>query len=119
MAKTYDPRDWYWHVNGDLTQAYHSARNAYVPSTDAGFAAFTADGTLATRIDSEASLADVLAKYGLPFLAAKPAVTFDDDPIKRALFEVMFNHENRIRTLAGQAQVTRVQFLIAIRSLLP
>ena len=33
-------------------------------------------------------------------------------------FKVLFNHENRIRTLAGQAQVTAAQFKSALKAML-
>ncbi|HQR39317.1 MAG TPA: hypothetical protein PLF26_13070 [Blastocatellia bacterium] len=40
------------------------------------------------------------------------------DGIDRVLLEIAFNHENRIRTLAGQGAVTRAQFKAAIKALL-
>lgn len=36
----------------------------------------------------------------------------------RVLLEIAFNHENRIRTLAGQGAVTRAQFKTAIKGML-
>ena len=51
----FNPRAWYWLVGGDTAQAWSSAAGAYVT-------AYPADRV--THIDSEASLAAVLAAYG-------------------------------------------------------
>jgi hypothetical protein len=81
----YDPLNWYWIVGGDgphidapggdftgdASRAFSSARNAYVPATDAtyvawrdaGVATFGFDPT--TRIDTEDNLAAVLLPYGI------------------------------------------------------
>jgi hypothetical protein len=80
----YDPRDWYWIVGGggphvarldeftgDARRVFSSARNKYVAATDATYLAWKAtqveengfDPT--TRIDTEASLSDVLATSGI------------------------------------------------------
>lgn len=39
--------------------------------------------------------------------------------IHTVIFEVAFNHENRIRALEGQGSITRVQFKNGIKALLP
>lgn len=55
---------------------------------------------------------------------SKTAQELDDEKtaaaagINDVLFKVAFNHENRIRTLAGQASVTAAQFRAAIKALL-
>jgi hypothetical protein len=36
------------------------------------------------------------------------------DDISRMLFEITFNHENRIRTLQGQGALTRAQYKTAL-----
>ena len=59
----FNPRAWYWLVGGDTAQAWSSAAGAYVT-------AYPADRV--THIDSEASLAAVLAAYGLPGPVAAP-----------------------------------------------
>lgn len=38
--------------------------------------------------------------------------------LEEIIFKILFNHENRIRTLAGQASVTQAQFRAAIKALL-
>lgn len=53
---TFDPYHWFWVVGGDLSRAWSSAASAYV-------VAYSMDRL--TYIDSESSLADVLAPYGL------------------------------------------------------
>lgn len=116
--RSYDPRDWYWIVAGSKTDVYASARRAYVPVADAQFQAFRAGGGVPTKIASEDELRDVLAGFGLGLSNEKPAIGFDDDPIRRVLFEIALSHENRIRAVQGQAAITHAQFLSAIRNLL-
>jgi hypothetical protein len=38
--------------------------------------------------------------------------------ITEAIFRALFNHENRIRTLAGQPQITAAQFRTGVKALL-
>jgi hypothetical protein len=40
------------------------------------------------------------------------------DGVNMLVFRVLFDHENRIRTLAGQAQVTAPQFRNALKAML-
>src|SRR5688572_18945696 len=40
------------------------------------------------------------------------------DRVDMLVFKVLFNHENRIRTLAGQPQVTALQFRNALKAML-
>ena len=79
------PRDWYWIVGGggphidepggdhtgDESRVFASARNQYVPATDATYVAWK-DAQMAalgddptTRIDTETNLADVLEPWGI------------------------------------------------------
>jgi hypothetical protein len=81
----FNPLDWYWIVGGngphidepgddftgDETRRFSSARNGYVPASDATYVAWR-DAAVAesgidrtTRIDTEANLAAVLAPYGI------------------------------------------------------
>jgi hypothetical protein len=81
----FNPLNWYWIVGGngphidepggeftgDETRRFSSARNGYVPATDATYVAWR-DAAVAetgtdrtTRIDTEANLAAVLAPYGI------------------------------------------------------
>jgi hypothetical protein len=62
----YTPANWYWIVAGSTTQVWSSAATAYVAVTDATYQAWLAAGNVPTPIDSEASLAQVLALRGLP-----------------------------------------------------
>ncbi len=54
----YDPRSWFWIVGGDDTRAYSSAARGYVDIAQA-------DPKRITRIESEASLIDVLDRAGI------------------------------------------------------
>lgn len=62
----YTPANWYWIVAGSTTLVWSSAATAYVALTDATYQAWLAAGNVPTPIDSEASLAQVLALRGLP-----------------------------------------------------
>lgn len=50
----FDPRDWFWVVNGDESRAWSSAAGGYVAEYPRG---------RVTRIASEAELQEVLAQY--------------------------------------------------------
>lgn len=119
--RQYNPQNWYWIVGGNQTQVYSSAAGDYISVSDPTYRAWISLGNVPTKIDTEANLGGVLAPFDLRpvnanilqgYLAAKASA------IDRAIFQVLFNHENRIRTLAGQQQVTTQQFLTAIGSLL-
>lgn len=119
MSKIYTPQDWYWVVAGSLTQVYASARRQYVPVADATFVAWNADGTRPSRVGTENELREVLADYGIGFLAEKPAVVFDRSALNRVIFEAFFDLENRVRVLEGRASITRQQLLTGLRNLVP
>jgi hypothetical protein len=57
----YNPAAWYWIVAGDSSKVWSSAAAAYVATSDATYVAWLASGGLATKIDTEASLQQVLA----------------------------------------------------------
>ena len=57
----YNPKDWYWIVAGSTTQVFSSARQAYVPVTDATYLAWRA-ANFPTQIISEVELIAVLAQ---------------------------------------------------------
>ncbi len=59
--RSYNPANWYWIVAGDTTRAWSSAAAAYVPVSDATYAAWLAAGYVPTRIGSEADLQGVFA----------------------------------------------------------
>ena len=120
----FNPANWYWYVAGDRTQAFSSAAASYVPLADATFQAWLARGFTPTSIESEASLWDVLSQAhpaGLPAANAAAQDQYKQAQIagvSRAVFQVLFNHKNRIRMLEGRAVVTAPQFIAGIKSLL-
>jgi hypothetical protein len=61
----YNPGSWFWIVGGSTTQVFSSKAAAYLPLTDAAYAAFTSRGGKPTKIDSEESLAVVLQAHPL------------------------------------------------------
>lgn len=120
--KTFDPTSWYWFVAGDASKAFSSAAGAYVPSSDATFVAWLADGTLPTNIDTEANLGAVLAPY---LVRPTNAAVLDgytssqaDTVIQHLVFKILFNHENRIRALEGKGAVTAAQARAAVKALM-
>lgn len=60
IAPLYLASAWYWQVAGDTNRVWSSASGAYVPTSNTDFQAWQAAGGVATRIDSESSLNDVL-----------------------------------------------------------
>ena len=95
-----------------------------MPSTDATFTGWLADGNRPTNIDSESSLWDVLAQQFPAGIAASNAPgqterkTYQLNNTDMTQFQVLFNHENRIRALEGKASITPAQFKAAIIALL-
>jgi hypothetical protein len=67
MITVYTPSNWYWIVGSNTTQVYSStaAVRNYVPVSDPVFVAWSADGSLPTKIDTEGNLGAVLAPYML------------------------------------------------------
>lgn len=64
LPPLYDPRNWYWIVAGDESRYWSSAVGAYVDGLP--------EGAGLTRIDTEESLTDVLAAYGLRGPVTRP-----------------------------------------------
>ena len=54
MSK-FNANDWYWFVGGNTTQAYSSARNIYVPTSDSAYVSWTQSNS-ANPIGSEIDL---------------------------------------------------------------
>jgi hypothetical protein len=52
-----------------------------------------------------------------PDLAARFDRAIQNDPLLKTLFEVMFDQENRIRTLEGNPPVSRSQALTSLRNM--
>lgn len=101
--KDYDVMDWYWEVEGNTTQVFSSASGTYVPLNDPNFVAWGTDGTRPARINSEASLGQVLAQA---LIRPQPTGILDgfttalaDEIVVRAVFRIVFNHENRLRAI--------------------
>jgi hypothetical protein len=121
LPKPFNPRNWYWAVNGSTTQVYSSAVGNYVPVDNAAYQAWIiATGRTAQNIDTEANLGGVLATHSL---RPTPAAILDGYTESQAVkltietvAKILFNHENRIRTLAGQPTVTAAQFKAFIKS---
>lgn len=61
--KVYNILDWYWSVVDIPAQVYSSKLRNYVPLDDAAYVAWNADGSIAIRVDTEASLGGVFASY--------------------------------------------------------
>lgn len=73
----YDPTDWYWVVAGapeaharediisSATKVFSSKISAYVPSDDPAYLAWVADANVATAIDTEENLNEVLVGHGI------------------------------------------------------
>lgn len=121
MPKSYNPTDWYWVVAGSDTQVYSSKDGDYVPVTYPTYVAWAEDGTLPTRIDTEDSLAEVLASNSVRPVRASLLGKYKGQQASRLTLEVvvkvLFNHENRIRQQAGQPTVTPQQFLNVLKGM--
>lgn len=120
--KIFDPKNWYWHVGGDQSQAYSSAAGNYVQSSDATFQVWLADGTLPTNIDTEANLGAVLAPY-----LQRPAhagildgyqEAQTDHTVMKLVFKLLFNMNNDIRVLKGQQPLTAAQARAYVKGLM-
>jgi hypothetical protein len=118
--KPFRPRNWYWIVNGSTTQVYSSAAGNYVPVDNAAYVAWLADDNAPSRIATEASLGEVLATHSL---RPTPAAILDGYTETQAVkltietvAKILFNHENRVRTLAGQPTITAAQFKAFVKS---
>jgi len=74
----YDPMDWYWHVGGDSTRVWSSARMAWFPIGDPKYASWLVAGRRPSRIATVAELLEVLVTLPVPEVtiasASKPAL---------------------------------------------
>lgn len=111
--KTYDPKDWYWHVGGDETKAYSSATGDFVQASDANFLEWKADGTAPTNIDTESNLGEVLAQHLLRPVNANVLDGYKEahagQIIVKVPFKLLFQMNNDIRVLKGQQPLTANQ----------
>jgi len=108
--KIYDPKNWYWIVAGDESRVFSSAAGNFVPANDAAFTAWKADGTMPTRIASEAELGEVLAEARVRPQRAAVLDAYKGQHAKRMTDEVQTKALlwciNEIRTLKGEAPLT-------------
>lgn len=95
--------NWYWIVGGDLTKVYSSKTGDYVLVSDATYVAWLGAGGIATLIDSEVSLGQVLANVTARPVNASILDAYQasqaDEVLLHKLFKIAFNHENRLRAI--------------------
>lgn len=113
MTFVFDPANWYWIVGGDNSQAYSSASGRYVPSNDAAFLAWKANGNSPTHVNTEFDLGTELAPYypTVPRpIAAGVLAGYQQDQadgiFQHKLIKFLFVLNNRVRVLEGQAAFT-------------
>jgi hypothetical protein len=123
MRKAYLPENWYWIVADSTTQVYSSLSGNYVSVDDPTYLDWIANDNVPTPIISAAELGEVLADYEVT--TPVPAAILDGMKSRQValltrgvLLKILYNHENRIRTLEGQGTLTVPQFLGALKSLL-
>lgn len=107
------PEDWFWIVGDDETRFWSSAAGAYVDTLP--------EGAGVTRIASEAELWAVLAEQApdkLPAAGQDVRKERELDRADKALFQIAFRQENRLRTLEGKAAVTAAQFRTAVKAMI-
>lgn len=101
--KPYDPRNWYWIVNGNETRVYSSLSGDYVTTSNPIYMAWLEDGTLPTRIASEAELGEVLSPHRVrpaaPNVLDAYLSTQAQEQVDLVQFKIAFNHENRLRAI--------------------
>jgi len=111
--KEYNPQNWYWTVGGNQTQVFSSAAGDYVPVANAAYQAWGADGTVPTRIDTEANLGAVLAQHSLRPIHAAVLDGYLEDHATTVLvqvpFKIIFKLINDVRELKGQATLSPAQ----------
>jgi len=121
-------RNHYWIVAESATQVFSSKAKAYVPVSNATYLAWLAKGYRPTKIATEAELLAVLAEQAPECL---PSTTAGDNARKenligkleiekvgRVLATALFYHENRIRKLEKKPEITKQQFIAALKDLL-
>ncbi len=122
MAKDYTPSDWYWIVAGSTAQVFSSASGTYVPVANQTYVEWLADGTLPTRIGTEAELGEVLAPYNIRPVAANVLDAYQDTQARKLTLEVvakvLFNLVNEVRVLKGQSQINAAQFRTYLKGLM-
>lgn len=125
----YDPLDHYWFVGGDQTRAFSSKIGDYVPANDPTFQAWLTSGGKPTKIDTEASLGEVLSGVLIRPVATNVLDGYKDalagNIVAQVIFKVLFNHENRLRACeralnlnGSPADLTPAQARAAVKALM-
>lgn len=118
----FDIKNWFWFVTGgSLQNVFSSAAGDYIPTSSAAYTSWIASGGKATHIASEADLGAVLAPtYTRPVNANVLAAyqTACANNLDLTTLTTMYDHESRIRTLAGQGAITLSQFKQQIAGLM-
>lgn len=118
----YNPRNWYWTVNGSTTQVFSSAAGNYVPIDNAAYLAWVAAGGNPTRIANEAELGEVLAPLQLRPTAANVLDGYKESQANKLTVEViakvLFRIVNDLRVLQGQSELTATQFKNFLKGLM-
>lgn len=120
--KIYDPGNWYWFVGGDTTKVFSSKTGDYVPATDATFVAWAADGSMPTRIDTEANLGAVLAPYNIRPVNAGVLDGYltsqANDIVAHPTFKPTFFALQQIAALQGSTEPTVADAVAYVKSVL-
>lgn len=125
----YTAENWYWIVAGDATKVFSSASGDYVLVADVTYQNWLSMGGVPTRIESEVSLGDVL---GDADVRPAQATVLDSFRVSQATkivrsveFKILFNHENRLRTIERQLglngsppNLTLQQAIAAVKALM-
>ena len=122
MPKDYSPTNWYWIVGGDGTRLYSSAAGDYVQPNNAAYIAWSSDGTLPTRITSEAELGEVLSAYSLRPVAANVLDGYQDTQSRQLTIQIVAKVllwcVNQIRAQQSQPTLNAAQFRAFVKTLL-
>jgi hypothetical protein len=118
--KEYNPKDWYWRVNGDQAQVFSSKTGDVVSVTAPAFLAWGADGTVPTPIDTYQNIGGVLAPLLIRPVHAQVLDGYleeqCDTAVVKLLFKLIFKMNNDIRELKGQAALTPAQARAFVKS---
>lgn len=125
MPNVFDPSKWYWIVAGDTSQVYSSELAAYVPVSDVTYSGWVAADNHATPIVSEQELWDYLigrVYNSTPATAHSSSSGLKNKRLNEQLIEsvyqLLFDHENRIRALESQSPLTDAAFFSYIQTLM-
>lgn len=119
--KVFNPANWYYIVARSITQVYSTASGDYVPVSDSTYQAWQAAGNSPRTADTEADLGVQLAQYLLRPVNANVLSAWQNalaNNVNQAIFKVLFNHENRIRTLEGKSTITVQQAIAGFAALM-